>query len=420
MNLFRIMQSSVVVGLQWGDEGKGKVVDCLSPNYDIISRFQGGNNAGHTIIFGGKTYKLSLIPSGIFSNKIAYIGPGVVIDIDTIRTEISYLAEAGFDPHKNLKIAENTHIILPLHKELDSHQENSTGNKIGTTKRGIGFAYQSKIARQGIRICDIPHQNSLIEKLKCLYNQYKHIISIEEGQIEKILENLQSFYTYIKPMLVHPVEFMNENINKSILFEGAQGILLDVTFGTYPFVTSSNTLAGQAVIGSGFGMAKLREIYGIAKAYSTRVGQGPFPTEDFDLLGENLQHKGKEVGTVTQRKRRCGPLDLVALKYACDVSGITSMILTKIDVLDNLVTIPICTEYQGFGKTFPLSEEDQANIKPVYITMDGWQQSTEECRTYQDLPRQARRYIEFIENYTGVKIEMISNGPDRKSIISKI
>ena len=413
------MQSDVVVGLQWGDEGKGKIVDVLSQNYDVIARFQGGNNAGHTIIFDGKTYKLSLIPSGIFSNKTAYIGAGVVIDPVALMAEIEYLLEAGFDVSKKLKIAENAHLILPLHKELDEVNEKATNNKIGTTKRGIGFAYQDQIARRGIRICDVANKEALKESLQFLYQQFAHVVKFDDAKIESLVVSLQKFYGKIQSMLVHPVEFMNENSQKKLLFEGAQGVMLDVLFGTYPFVTSSNTLPYQAVLGSGFGKVGIGKIFGVAKAYSTRVGQGPFPTEDFDLLGQGLQSKGKEVGTVTQRTRRCGPLDLVALKYACDVSGVNSIVLTKIDVLDNLSEIPICVEYEGLGRVFPLSQKQQEEIKPVYIKMKGWNVNTEACKTYGDLPQEVKDYIEFIENYVGVRIELISNGADRTSIITK-
>ncbi len=413
------MKSAVVVGLQWGDEGKGKVVDYLSPKYDIVARFQGGNNAGHTIIFDGKTYKLSLIPSGIFCGKIAYIGAGVVIDPTVLLAEMKYIEEMNFDVASYLKIAENTHVILDLHKKLDAHSEDCSAIKIGTTKRGIGFAYQDKVARRGIRICDIPNKEILTHAVKGLYESNKHCVSFSEEDISSTIVSLESFYSKVEKLLVHPVEFMNQNIEKSVLFEGAQGVLLDVTFGTYPFVTSSNTLPMQCYAGSGFGKVQNETIFGIAKAYSTRVGEGPFPTEDFDLLGQNLQSIGKEVGTVTQRKRRCGPLDLVALKYACDVSGTTDIILTKIDVLDDLAEIPLCVEYEGFGKVFPLSKFQQEQIKPKYITMQGWQAETTSVRSYKDFPLNAKKYIDFIEEYIGVKITFISNGPDRNSIVKK-
>jgi len=413
------MQSSVVVGLQWGDEGKGKIVDYLSPNYDIIARFQGGNNAGHTIMFNGETYKLSLIPSGIFSGKIAYIGAGVVIDPAVLLAEMQYLTQAGFNPRNCLKIAKNTHIILDLHKKLDSKSEEDSTNtcKIGTTKRGIAYAYQDKIARRGIRICDIEQFEELNIAVENLYKHSAHLVEYNQNDITQACNELKEFYSKIETMLVHPVEFMNENEGKSVLFEGAQGILLDVTFGTYPFVTSSTTLPSQCFAGSGFGKAKTQEIYGVTKAYSTRVGEGPFPTEDFDILGENLQITGKEIGTVTKRKRRCGALDLVALKYACDVSGVTQIILTKIDVLDSLSSIPLCVEYEGFGKVFPLSKFEQKNIKAKYIELKGWNCSTIGIKNFEELPVEAKDYIKFIQNYTGVRISMVSNGPERDEII---
>jgi adenylosuccinate synthase len=413
------MKSAVVVGLQWGDEGKGKVVDYLSPKYDIVSRFQGGNNAGHTIIFDGKIYKLSLIPSGIFCGKVAYIGAGVVIDPAVLLAEMNYIEEMNFDVTSHLKIAENTHVILDIHKKLDAHSEDYAAIKIGTTKRGIGFAYQDKVARRGIRICDIPNKGLLPQMVRSLYEYNKHCVSFSDSDISETVEFLENFYNKVEKLLVHPVEFMNQNIGKSVLFEGAQGVLLDVTFGTYPFVTSSNTLPMQCYAGSGFGKVQNETVFGIAKAYSTRVGEGPFPTEDFDLLGQNLQSVGKEVGTVTQRKRRCGPLDLVALKYACDVSGTTDIILTKIDVLDALAEIPLCVEYEGFGKVFPLSVGEQSKIKPKYITMQGWKAETTAIKNYNDFPINAKKYIEFIERYIGVKITFISNGPDRNSIVKK-
>lgn len=413
------MKSAVVVGLQWGDEGKGKVVDYLSPNYDIVARFQGGNNAGHTIIFDGKTYKLSLIPSGIFCGKVSYIGAGVVLDPMVLLKEVQYLSEMNFDVENNLKIAQNTHVILDLHKKLDSNAEDCAAVKIGTTKRGIGFAYQDKISRRGIRICDIPNKSLLSQMVKSLYESAKHSVSFTQQDITETISSLESFYEKVEKLLVHPIEFMNANAEKSVLFEGAQGVLLDVSFGTYPFVTSSNTLPMHCYAGSGFGRANAQTVFGIVKAYSTRVGEGPFPTEDFDILGQNLQTQGKEVGTVTQRKRRCGALDLVALKYACDVSGTTDIILTKIDVLDGLAEIPLCVEYESHGKAFPLSFQGQASIKPKYITMEGWNTSTEGVKSYKDFPPNAKKYIEFIEEYAGVRITFVSNGPDRNSIVKK-
>lgn len=415
------MKSSVVIGLQWGDEGKGKIVDYLSSQYDIIARFQGGNNAGHTIIFDGKTYKLSLIPSGIFSKKTVYIGSGVVIDYSVLLKEMEYLKDAGYETTQYLKIAENAHLILDIHKKLDTQHEESTADtlKIGTTKRGIGFAYQDKIARRGIRICDIPHKESLKRSIIALYQYSSHCINTNDSEINALISDLETFYNKIQKHLVHPVEFMQENQNKTILFEGAQGVLLDITFGTYPYVTSSNTVAGQCFAGSGFGNIHNEKIFGVVKAYSTRVGEGPFPTEDSNTLGEMLQVNGKEVGTVTQRKRRCGPLDLVALKYACCVSGVTDLIITKIDILDSLSKIPVCIEYEKHGKTFPLSTHEQANIKPQYITMDGWNCSTIGIKKYNDLPENTKKYLDFIENYTGVKISFVSNGAERNSIIQK-
>ncbi len=370
-------------------------------------------------MFNGQTYKLSLIPSGIFSGKIAYIGCGVVIDPAVLLAEIDYLTKAGFNPNECLKIAENVHVILDLHKKLDSVHEDDCKNpcKIGTTKRGIGYTYQDKVARRGIRICDIPNKDYLKANIENLYRHSVHLVEYNDADVVQTLNELEAFYVQIHKMLIHPVEFMNENLGKTVLFEGAQGILLDVTFGTYPFVTSSTTLPSQCFAGSGFGKAHTKAIYGVTKAYSTRVGEGPFPTEDFDILGENLQITGKEFGTVTKRKRRCGPLDLVALKYACDVSGVTEIILTKIDILDSLEKIPVCVEYETFGKVFPLSKLDQEHIKAKYIELDGWNVPTTGIVNYDELPIQAREYVNFIENYTGVRITMVSNGPERDEII---
>lgn len=413
-----MMRSATVVGLQWGDEGKGKIVDYLAPQYDIIARFQGGNNAGHTIIINGITHKLSLIPSGILSNKISYIGAGVVIDPTVLLTEIEYLQNLSIDTQSLLRIAENATIILDIHKQMDSFCEDEFTfiKKIGTTKRGIGFAYQDKVGRRGIRICDIPHKKTLENTLSNLHGYYKHYIQ-DAGNIAQIITNLEAFYQKIKNLLVHPVEFMNQNTGKTILFEGAQGILLDITYGTYPFVTSSNTLPAQSLIGSGFGNIKENKVYGVSKSYSTRVGNGPFPTENYALLGEHLQKQGNEFGTITKRKRRCGPLDLVALKYACDVSGVDEIILTKIDVLDGLNAIPICTEYEKFGKTFPLSNVEQEQIKPKYTTLSGWHETTAGIKNFGSMPKNAQDYVQYIESYLGIKITMIANGPERNAII---
>lgn len=416
--LLSMVKSAVVVGLQWGDEGKGKIVDYLAPKYDIIARFQGGNNAGHTIIIDGVTYKLSLIPSGILSGKTAYIGAGVVVDPAVLLAEMEYLESFGVDVHSLLRIAENTTIILDIHKQMDSLCEEGSvcTQKIGTTKRGIGFAYQDKVGRRGIRICDIPHEKILENTLNNLYGYYKPYTNTA-SDISQTIDELKIFYEKIKNLLVHPTDFMNKNSHKSVLFEGAQGVLLDVTFGTYPFVTSSNTLPGQSSMGSGFGRIKENKVYGVSKSYSTRVGDGPFPTEDFAFLGKHLQKQGNEFGTVTKRKRRCGPLDLVALKYACDVSGVDEIILTKIDVLDGLSEVPICIEYEHFGKTFPLATAEQARIKPKYVTLKGWQEATVGIRDFKSMPVNAQDYIKYIEGYIGAKITIIANGPERDAII---
>ncbi len=421
------MSSIAVVGLQWGDEGKGKFVDYFAKDAKVVVRFQGGNNAGHTIVIGSTTYKLSLLPSGILhKDKLGFIASGVVLDLEALQGEIKRIGESGVNvSHSNLKIAENITLIIPLYKKLDLLIESLKGDKkIGTTGRGISLAYQDKVGRRGIRICDIFEESTLnsrinsilefyspfLEKYDTTFNQEK-----EKNDIKNYLSSLKEFF---KPFLV-PANFLQNYKIENILFEGAQGAMLDISFGSYPFVTSSNTLASGVQSGAGFG-GKINKVFGVAKAYCTRVGAGPFPTESFNEEGELMQKIGAEFGTVTGRTRRCGFLDLVALKYIIEISGITDIILTKIDVLNNFKTVKVCTGYEVDGINYdylPASEELQTKIKPIYHELEGWG-GEYSFKTFADLPIALKEYIKFIEEYTNIKVSVLSFGPERESTLA--
>ena len=422
------MPNVTVVGAQWGDEGKGKIVDWLSEKADVIVRFQGGHNAGHTLVVDGITYKLKLLPSGIVrKNKISIIGNGVVIDPWALLEEIKQIEKLGVKiTSKNLYIAENATLILPLHRELDGIREDTKNtDKIGTTRRGIGPAYEDKVGRRGIRVMDLNNKKNLSKKIDMIlfhHNSIRKGLKKKLVSKKKILEDLNKIsfqiLKYSKPVWKKIDEFKKKN--KTIVFEGAQGMLLDIDHGTYPFVTSSNTVAGAAAAGSGCGPDTINYILGIVKAYTTRVGEGPFPTELNNEIGNKIGKKGKEFGTVTNRKRRCGWFDAVLVKQSCTISGTKGIALTKIDVLDEHKDLYICTAYKLNGKKidyFPSSLQDQTKVKPVYKKFSGWLTNTSGIKRWKDLPKNTQKYIKFIENYCNVKISSISTSPKREDTI---
>tara|TARA_B100000029_G_scaffold405133_1_gene405390 strand:- start:1158 stop:2450 length:1293 start_codon:yes stop_codon:yes gene_type:complete len=422
------MKNVVVVGSQWGDEGKGKIVDWLSSEADVVIRFQGGHNAGHTLVIDGKTYKLRLLPSGIVrKKKISIIGNGVVVDPWSLVEEIEEIKNKGVNINEeNLLLSESASLILPIHKELDAFREENTKNsKLGTTRRGIGPAYEDKVGRRSIRVIDLLSEQDLDSKLSILlehHNSLRKGIGIKEYSKKKLKEDLlkiaPKILKYSKPIWKKIEEF--KKTNKKLLFEGAQGILLDVDHGTYPFVTSSNTVASSAATGSGCGISTINYILGITKAYTTRVGEGPFPTELKDKLGEKLGERGKEYGTVTSRKRRCGWFDAVLVKQTIKISGIDGIALTKLDVLDEFDKIKICVGYDLDGKKIdylPTSSEEQLKVKPVYKTFDGWNFSTCGIKKFSDLPKNAQSYINFIEDFVEAKVISISTSPERNDTI---
>ena len=422
------MPNVTVVGAQWGDEGKGKIVDWLSEKADVIVRFQGGHNAGHTLVVNGITYKLKLLPSGIVrKNKISIIGNGVVVDPWALLDEIKQIEKQGIKiTEKNLYIAENATLILPLHSELDRIREDAKNtNKIGTTRRGIGPAYEDKVSRRGIRLMDLKNKASLSKKIDMIlfhHNSIRKGLNTKLVNKKKLMNDLKKIslkiLKYSKPTWKKINEFKKKK--KTIVFEGAQGMLLDIDHGTYPFVTSSNTVAGAAATGSGCGPDTINYILSIVKAYTTRVGEGPFPTELKNAIGNQIGKKGKEFGTVTNRKRRCGWFDAVLVKQSCTISGTKGIALTKIDVLDELKDLYVCVAYKLNGKKidyFPSSLEDQTRAKPVYKKFNGWLTNTSGTKKWKDLPRNAQKYIKFIKSYCGVKISSISTSPRREDTI---
>ena len=422
------MKNVVVVGSQWGDEGKGKIVDWLSEQADVIIRFQGGHNAGHTLVIDGITYKLRLLPSGIVrKGKISIIGHGVVVDPWALLDEIQEIKEKGVNVDiYNFIISESANLILPFHKEMDEIREDEAGKgKIGTTRRGIGPAYEDKVGRRSIRVMDLRSEKNLDKRLDSVLTHHN---AIRKGLGKKIFEKkyLKEDLLKIAPEILkfsQPVwmkidQFKKEG--KKILFEGAQGILLDVDHGTYPFVTSSNTVASSAATGTGCGPDTINYVLGITKAYTTRVGEGPFPTELNDKTGELLGRRGKEFGTVTSRKRRCGWFDGVLVRQTIKVSGINGIALTKLDVLDELNEIKICIEYDLDGKKInylPASVEDQLKIKPIYKTFKGWKKTTNGIKNIDELPQEAKNYIYAIEDLVGAKVSSISTSPEREDTI---
>lgn len=419
------MSAFIVLGAQWGDEGKGKMTDYLAEEAEVVVRFQGGNNAGHTVEVGERQYKLHLIPSGIlYDNKLNVIGNGVVVDPKALFEEIGYLEEEGVKvtPEK-LIISDRAHVIMPYHKLLDKLKEKARGkNDIGTTGKGIGPCYTDKIERSGIRICDLLHEKVFEEKLReytAMKNAYiTKVYGGEALDVERILKEYTEYAKRIRPFVQDTsVKVYNEiKANKNVLFEGAQGMLLDIDCGTYPYVTSSNTTAGGVSNGIGIGPNMITNAVGIAKAYTTRVGKGPFPTELLDEVGEWIRETGHEYGVTTGRKRRCGWLDLVIVKSAVRVSGLTSLAVTKIDTLAGLENIKVCVGYKFNGEVidyFPASLEDLANCEPVYEIFDGWDKSVADARRYEDLPANAKKYLERIAEFTETKISIVSVGPKR-------
>ncbi len=421
------MSNVVVIGAQWGDEGKGKIVDWLSEQADVVVRFQGGHNAGHTLVIDGKVYKLSLLPSGVVRGKLSIIGNGVVLDPRALIREMKTLEEQGVKITPSvLQIAENTPLILSLHQELDELRENiDDRNRIGTTKRGIGPAYEDKVGRRAIRLMDLENKSILKLKVEKLLEHHNALL-LGYGQksipVTKILDELSLVSTKILPFMstVWRTLAEKQQENRHILYEGAQGALLDIDHGTYPFVTSSNTLAGQASVGSGIGPSKLEFVLGIVKAYTTRVGEGPFPTEQTNDIGNHLSEKGHEVGTVTGRSRRCGWFDAVLVRQSACLNGITGVALTKLDVLDELEEIKICVGYELAGKNIdylPSAQAAQIEVKPIYESMQGWQTSTAKSKTIDELPQLAIEYVQRIEDLIGVPISLISTSPERVDTI---
>jgi len=422
------MPNVTVVGAQWGDEGKGKIVDWLSEKADVIVRFQGGHNAGHTLVVEGTTYKLKLLPSGIVrKNKISIIGNGVVIDPWALLDEIKQIEKLGIKiTKKNLYIAENATLILPLHRELDGIREDEKStDKIGTTRRGIGPAYEDKVGRRGIRVIDLANKKNLSKKIDMIlfhHNSIRKGLKKKLVNKKKLLNDLSKISSKIlkhsKPVWKKIDEFKKKK--KIIVFEGAQGMLLDIDHGTYPFVTSSNTVAGAASAGSGCGPDSINYILSIVKAYTTRVGEGPFPTELKNKIGNKIGRVGKEFGTVTNRKRRCGWFDAVLVKQSCTISGTKGIALTKIDVLDGFKDLYICVAYKLNGKRIdylPSVFEDQIKAKPVYKKFNGWLKNTSGVKKWNDLPKNAQTYIRFIRDYCGIKISSISTSPKREDTI---
>jgi len=418
----------VVVGSQWGDEGKGKIVDWLSERADVVVRFQGGHNAGHTLVIDGKTYKLSLLPSGVVrKNKLAVIGNGVVVDPWALAEEIARIEELGVAISRdNLRIAENATLILPLHRELDALREAAAGaGKIGTTKRGIGPAYEDKVGRRAVRVMDLADLQSLkpkIERILAHHNPLRRGLGEPEISADELCGELTAIAPKVLPYVDTVWKLLDNErrAGKRILFEGAQGALLDIDHGTYPFVTSSNTVAAQAATGSGVGPGAINYVLGITKAYTTRVGEGPFPTELTDAVGKELGERGAEFGTVTGRARRCGWFDACLVRQACTVAGINGIALTKLDVLDTLPELKICVGYTLDGteiEYLPAAQGQQARVEPKYEIMEGWNQSTRGARSWAELPAQCIKYVRRLEELVGVPVALLSTSPNREDTI---
>jgi len=421
------MANVTVIGAQWGDEGKGKIVDWLAERADAVVRFQGGHNAGHTLVVGENVYKLSLLPSGIVTGTLSIIGNGVVLDPWALRDEMAKLRGQGVSiTTENFALADNCALILPIHRDLDGLRETAAGSgKIGTTGRGIGPAYEDKVGRRAIRVCDLAHLDALDAQLDRLCAHHDALrAGFGEPPVDR--ERLISDLKEIAPFVLEYAQPVWKRLNKvrkagaRILFEGAQGVLLDVDHGTYPFVTSSNTVSGTAASGSGLGPSAAGFVLGIVKAYTTRVGSGPFPTELEDETGQRLGERGHEFGTVTGRKRRCGWFDAVIVRQSCAVSGVTGIALTKLDVLDGFETIKICTGYRLNGKVYdylPAHAADQAAVEPIYEEMPGWQETTAGARSWADLPAQAIKYISRVQELIETPVALVSTSPQREDTI---
>ena len=424
------MANVVVVGSQWGDEGKGKIVDWLSERADVVVRFQGGHNAGHTLVVDGKVYKLSLLPSGVVrQGKLSVIGNGVVFDPHAFVAELTRLRAQGVEVGPDrLKIAENTALILSLHRELDGFREDAasnSGTKIGTTRRGIGPAYEDKVGRRAIRVMDLASLDTLgakVDRLLTHHNALRRGLGHPAVAQAAVMHELTSVADAVLPYMDRVWKILDDErrAGSRILFEGAQGTLLDIDHGTYPYVTSSNTVAGQAATGSGLGPGAIGYVLGITKAYTTRVGEGPFPTEQTNEIGEFLGTRGHEFGVVTGRKRRCGWFDAVLVRQAVAVNGINGIALTKLDVLDGLDEIKVCTGYRLDGEVIdylPASQGAQARVEPVYETLEGWKATTAGARSWNDLPAQAVKYVRYIEELIGAPVAMLSTSPERDDTI---
>ena len=421
------MSVDLLLGLQWGDEGKGKIVDVLTSKYDIIARFQGGPNAGHTLVFNGRKHVLHTIPSGIFhEDKINLVGNGVVIDPVIFKKELDKLKEVDVDYKKSMLISRKAHLILPTHRIIDAASEKAKGKKkIGSTLKGIGPTYMDKTGRNGIRVGDLESKDWLI-KYRNLANKHQKMVDFYDVEIEYDLDELEKeFFNAIEVLKSLKFTDSEEYIfkaqrnSKSILAEGAQGSLLDIDFGTYPYVTSSNTTAAGACTGLGIAPNAIKKVYGIFKAYTTRVGSGPFPTELFDSDGETMGRVGKEFGATTGRSRRCGWLDLVALKYACQINGVTELMMMKADVLSGFKTIKVCTSYMYKEQKiehFPYDIQEK-NVKPIYKEFEGWDEDLTQKESFENLPKTLKEYISFIEKVLNIPISIVSVGPDRKQTI---
>lgn len=423
------MSNIVIIGAQWGDEGKGKVIDVYSRKVDVIARYQGGNNAGHTVVIGKDRFVLHLIPSGILHNgKICIIGNGVVVDPKALLEEIEMLRSRGIDVDGRLFVSEEAHIILPYHWKLDSIKEEKKKGKIGTTKKGIGPCYSDKVARSGIRAADLLNPDVLRIKLQANLDDknaiFLKIYGVQGFRFDELYKEYLGFGRSMKKYICNTARVLNDAIKKKkkILFEGAQGTLLDVDHGTYPFVTSSNSTAGGASTGTGVGPNKIDKVIGVVKAYTTRVGEGPFPTEFGCGLMERIRQKGNEFGATTGRPRRCGWFDSVVVRYAVMVNGIDEIVITKLDVLDDLDSIKICTAYKYKGivyKDFPADMQAQASCEPVYEELPGWKADTTKITSYSKLPKNAKNYLKRIQDILDTKIALISVGSDRKQTFAK-
>ena len=422
------MANIVIVGTQWGDEGKGKIVDLLAEYADIVVRFQGGNNAGHTMVVDGEQFISHLVPSGILQKKICLIGNGVVVDPSVLVEELDKLKNKGIDVGPNLlKISEKAHVIMPYHKQIDLARERMKGDqKIGTTGRGIGPCYEDKASRRGIRFVELIDAEVFKETVYAVLEEknfyLKHYLSVEPLDPKSIVDQYRGYAERLAPHVVNISIVMNQALKagKQILFEGAQGTHLDIDHGTYPFVTSSNTVSGNACCGAGIGPKEITGVIGIVKAYTTRVGRGPFPTELFDEIGDTIQKKGAEFGATTGRKRRCGWLDTVLLRNAARLNGLTGLVITKLDVLDGLESLKICTGYEYNGEIlddFPANLKTLGACKPFFETLPGWSEDISGIRKLEDLPKNARHYLDRIEELLETPIDIVSVGPGRNETI---